>query len=83
MTKAELLREIEEIEVVYYADLDHDKIYNGVKPFSEAGFEAFRNYVNAQDAVYYAKDDEDFDLLEGIQKAIKEGKKRVIVENLS
>jgi hypothetical protein len=72
-----------DIEVVYFNELNADKIYNGAEPYSDDGIEKFKKYIKEQNAVYYGRYNEEFYIEEAIALARKANVKKVIVENLS
>lgn len=61
-----------------------DSLYpDGVSPYSEAGFAAVREFLDAENAHYYAEEKENFFLSSAVSDAARAGKTKVYVENLS
>lgn len=69
--------------IVNFSDLDVDKIYGNVDPYSAEGFEVFRLYCKLTNSFYYGRPREFFDKAEAVELAKANKAKLLILEDLS
>ena len=71
------------MKIIDVTDLPLDDIYGTDKAFSDEGIEKFRAFISENEYDYYGESAENFSITEAIKKATDNGKKAVVVENLS
>ncbi len=59
------------------------EIYGDTSPYSEKGFELFKQWLCDNSVTFYAAPAEDFSIIEAYNKAEDEGNTKLLLENLS
>ena len=83
MNVSDIKKRICDLKVIEIDDLNMEEIYEGVEPFSDEGFDRFNEYVAKNNAYYYGRTKDNFDLFEAFKLAIENGCEMLIIENLS